>query len=165
MPVFGTLHQLDTYVKKVTIGRQIVPLVKNISEEKLNDRIESEIYDEIVNGGDDSFYQNTYGLRNSATSTEEQYGNGIYNDGISIETKPKPKSNYVSYYGGKSVKDKIVGWLNNGHAGFYKSKAVSVKGKKFIEKAQQDLVTGSELKKRVSNSLKLKGYIITRNSK
>ena len=158
MPVFGTLSQLDTYVKKVTIERTIVPLVEVISKEKLNNRVESEIYKKSA--GSNDFYSNTFGLRNAATSTKTKYGNGTH-----VETHVQPKGKYTSYYGKEDITDMIVEWLNNDHKnGFYKGYEISGKGRGFIEKAQKDLTVGGELKKRISNALKTRGYVISRSS-
>lgn len=164
MPVFETITQLDNYVKEVTIKKEIIPVVKIVNEEKLNARVESEIYDNVALNGDNDFYENTFGLRDASLSSVTPFGNGVFFDGNLVETFLNPNSKYTAYYGGQDVTNEIVDWLNNGHRGFYKGLTINDKGRKFIEKAQADLTKGSELKKRVTESLKRLGYVISRRS-
>ena len=162
MPVFKTIPSMDAYILGVTIRKEIIPIVKIVTEEKLNDRVESEIYDNVALGGNDDFYSNTFGLRKSAESII--HGSGIVNDGSIVETRLKPKGKYEAYYGNEDVTDDIVELLNNGHKGFYKNLSINDKGRHFIQEAQKDLTRGGELKKRVSNALKKIGYKISRIS-
>jgi len=165
MPTFTTISQLTSYVKEVTIKRDIIPVVKIVSQEKLNERVESELYDNVALNGDSEFYDNTFGLRNNAISKVNEYGNGISNDSNMVSTYVDPDGKYPSHYKGNEDNSKnIVKWLNDGHKGYYKGYTINDEGRNFIDKAQKDLTTGGELKKRITAKLKRLGYIMSRQS-
>jgi hypothetical protein len=158
MPEFGTINQLDAYIRGVTIDKEIVPIIKIVSKEKLNERVESEVYENSLLNGDDDFYENTFGLRDAAIATDTKLGI----NGNLVETGIKPKGKYESYYGSEDVTDKIVELLDQGHEGFFKGNAITYEARDFIEKAQNDLTKNNTLKKRITNKLKSLGYVISR---
>ena len=162
MPVFSTLSEIDDYIVNVTLEEMATP-TKIATEEKLNYRVEENLYRDVVIN--DDFYINTFSLLNSAESYAERYGTGIINTGLLVSTWVKPYAEYNSFYGGQSQKDNIVDYLNNGHKGFYKSLTIDYEGKHFFEDATKDLSKGSFLKKTVSDYLKALGYVIGRRGK
>lgn len=154
MPTFDTINQLSNYVKKTTV-REVAEKTGEVGEDKINERVEQNLYSKI-DGGD--FYENTFGLRNNAYSVIKEKGFGQYES----DTMIRPEGEYPSDPGGVSQKDNIVGWIEDGHKGFYKNKAINYEGRDIFEGANKDMTKGGFLKKTIGNYLKSIGYVISR---
>lgn len=159
MPIFESLSDVFDYVRKETMV-EIADEGSKVSEEKLNARVEQNLYAK-VNTSDD-FYQNTYGLRNSAMSHQTRYGNGVENNGLLVDVFLEPKGNYQSYYGGQSQIDNIVEFIDQGHGGYYKGVKIDYEGRNIFDDTMKDLKKGGSLKKTIQEKLKRLGYVITR---
>lgn len=159
MPIFDTITNLQLYVENVTIP-QISDIVETEVKEELNKQVEEKVYkNAFVN---DEFYQHTFGLKDSAESERMKIGNSRIGKGIYIDIYLNPKSSYYSYYGNVNITNKIVDFLDSGHKGYYKSRAINFKGRGFFESTYQNLMKGGKLKKTVINRLKQLGYQISR---
>ena len=156
MPIFNSIRELDLYLNQVTLP-EIAEIVAEDVEFLLNETIEETVYSNI-NLVDTEYYQHTFGLRDSADSIVYRKGNEA-----EAEVYVKPKAMYSSYYDGSmDNRGHIVGWLNDGHKGFYKNSEVDYQGRNFIERTFKKMFAGSRVKKTVQNALKLRGYVISR---
>ena len=156
MPIFNSIELLDLYIKEVVLP-EIASIAADDVEFLLNETVEETVYSNI-NLVDTEYYQHTFGLRDSA-KISMSYDNGEYGADVYVA----PKSEYPSYYSGnENNKDNIVGWLNDGHKGFYKNSEVDYQGRSFIERTFKKMFAGSRVKKTVQNALKLRGYVISR---
>ena len=156
MPIFNSIELLESYVKTVTLP-EIAEIASKDIEFLLNETIEETVYSNI-NLIDSEYYAHTFGLRDSADSI-------VYKKGSEAEAEVyvKPKSMYSSYYDGSmDNRGHIVGWLNDGHKGFYKNSEVDYEGRNFIERTFKKMFAGSRVKKTVQNQLKLMGYVVSR---
>ena len=156
MPIFNSIRELDLYLNQITLP-EIAEIVAEDVEFLLNETIEETVYSNI-NLVDTEYYQHTFGLRDSAKSVvarnKDQHEAVVY---------VAPKEEYPSYYSGSdNNKKNIVGWLNDGHKGFYKNSEVDYQGRNFIERTFKKMFAGSRVKKTVQNALKLRGYVISR---
>jgi len=155
MPIFNSLDSLYYYTNTVTM-KKIEDKISTVAEEELDRAVEEELYNDVSHN---DFYENTFGLSGMATATTTKYGNGVINTGRLIEVGIEPRGKYPSWYpnqgnNGTDNSENIVGWLNDGHKGYYKGVAIQYEGKKFVEKAQARLTSGGKLKKLVSEMLK-----------
>ncbi len=158
MPIFETLSETFKYVREVTMV-EIADEGGDIAEEKLNARVEQNLY---ANVNSSDFYENTFGLRNTAMSQQVRYGNGVENNGLLVDIFLDPKSNYPSYYGGQNQSEMIVQFLDQGHGGFYKGIKIDYEGRNIFNDTMKDLKKGGSLKSGIQDKLKKLGYVITR---
>ena len=163
MPVFDNLNSLNAYISNVTT-KYIAEESMKISKDLLNKAIDETVYKDT---SPNSFYENTFGLRNNAMSFETKYGSGTSGILRNIDTIIIPDGRYESYYlaNGMGNLDNslyIIEWLNNGHKGYYKNVSINYGGKMFYELAYENLFKASFYKRSISNMLKTKGYVLTR---
>jgi len=160
MPVFETLSELYGYTKNVTM-KEVATITSIVAKEKVNERIENDLYGDMFNG-QNSLYDHTFGLRDAAMVEKSSYGNGVYENGTSINVYINPKNDYFSDSNGENVTEHIVNFLDGGHKGFFKGRAIDYKGKQFFVNAKKDLTKGSELKSRMKDYMRRLGYVISR---
>jgi len=157
MPTFKNFDNLCGYVVNVTT-KNIAEVVSDVSEKLLNKAVDETVYKDI---SPNSFYENTFGLRNNAMAFETKYGGGKIGIIREINTIVTPDGKYPSDYLDNGNLDNslyIVEWLNSGHKGQYKRMQIDYKGKMFYELAYNNLTKSSFLKRTVSDMLRTKGY-------
>ena len=155
MPIFNSIRELNLYVNNVTLP-EIAEIASDDVEFLLNETIDETVYSDI-NLIDNEYYQHTFGLRDSAKSEVKKVKNEheaiVYVD---------PKEKYPSYYTGSlDNSGNIIGWLNDGHKGFYKNSEIDYKGRNFIERTFMKMFKGGRTKKVIQNELRSQGYVIS----
>lgn len=155
MPIFNSIEELTRYVATVTM-EEMSNIVENATEEELTNQLRETVY----NNSASSDYDNTFSLLNAINTTTVAVGGRAKE--IEIETHIDPNMmdyNYESYYldgGNADNRENIVGWLNDGHGGFYKGYAINYDGRHFIEKAKFKI--NRELRMTIMRRLKARGY-------
>jgi hypothetical protein len=164
MPIFATLDALDLYMVKV-VNKQIASEVQKIGVDVMNDVIAETIYANPSHMRL-SGYQNTYGMMNKAQSNTKEYGNGVINTGQLVEVEIKPDGDYPNMYGDvRNNNDMIIEWLTyRKKGGFYNSRPIKPQNYQMFDKAMGKLLKGSMLKKKVTEYLKSRGYVISKTS-
>lgn len=159
MPVFQNLGQLFQYVGTVTLD-EMAEEVERVAQEELLSQVRDTVYKNTSGN-----YENTYSLLNAVVSEKIVEGGGAERN-INIETYIDPDqldNYYESYYenGETDNRENIVGWLNDGHKGYYKGYAVNYKGREFVQKSRKAI--NKEMKRRLMDKMRRKGYKFGKN--
>lgn len=150
--------ELFDYVKNVTIP-EIIEYMENISEEELTESLRDTVYNNTSGS-----YDNTFSLLNAVRPITVKTSS-LGEVEASIETfidENLMDYNYESFYenGNEDNRKFIVGWLNDGHGGYYKGNVINYEGRHFVEKAQEKI--NKTAKSRLSKFLKGIGYKLSK---
>lgn len=158
MPLFNSIEELTRYVATVTM-EEMSNIVENASEEELLTQLRETVYANASS----SDYENTFSLLNAVNTSTVSVGGKAKE--IEIETHIDTNmidNMYESYYldnGNLDNRNNIVGWLNDGHGGFYKGYAINYDGKHFIERARFKI--NRDMRNTLMRRLKARGYKFT----
>lgn len=153
MPDFGTPASLFRYITEVTL-EEMARDIEEAAEVELTEQLLDTVYANTSGGQ----YDNTFSLL-SAVDTQVVRSGGLERE-IEVDTNINPskiENPYPSYYtGNEDNRRYIVGWLNDGHGGYYMKRPVNYPAQQFIEKGQKKI--NKEMKQKLVKRMKQRGY-------
>lgn len=154
MPVFENLSQLMQFVGNVTLDE-----IASDIEKQNEDILLRETRKGVYANPSSSEYDNTFSLLNAVSTVTIVEGGGA-DKSYTIETSIDPNQmtyDYPSFYtGSDDNRENIVGWLNDGHGGYYMNRPINYQGRHFIDKSRKQI--NKDTKKYIMKRLASKGY-------